>query len=212
MDIVYLLGTVAFYGLMFVLACTLIASLLLFVFWRWNRTFFPNLTMMLITAFSSPIKVGTKLLRIDQRVIDGLLIKLMNKIFYLNFAKTAYNERALFLPQCLRNQECPAKLGANGIECVKCARECSVKEAKIDAERLGYRVFIVPGGGFIRRLVAKHRPKALVGVACLPEVMMGMDMMSKARLPAQGVILLRSGCLNTQVNLNELKAVLAVKG
>ncbi len=211
MDIVYLLGTVAFYGLVFVLACTMIASLLLFIFFKWNRTFFPNLTLMIITAFSSPIKVFSKLFKIDQKIIDGLLIKLMNKVFYINFARTAYDERALFLPQCLRNQECPAKLGADGIACVKCQRDCSVKEAKIEAERLGYRVFIVPGGGFIRRLVAKHRPKGIIGVACLPEVMMGMEMMNKARLPSQGVILLRSGCFNTQVNLAELKTVLAVK-
>ena len=103
MDIIYLLGTVALYGLLFTLICTFIAGILLFIFFKWNRTFFPEVTMMLITAFSSPIKVFTKLLRIDQKVIDGLLVKLLNKVVYIRFAKTAYNERALFLPQCLRN-------------------------------------------------------------------------------------------------------------
>jgi hypothetical protein len=212
MDVVYLLGTIALYGLLFTLICTFIAGILLFIFFKWNRTFFPNITLMLITAFSSPLKVFTKLLRVDQRVIDSLLIKLMNKVFYIKFAKTAYDERALFLPQCLRNQECPAKLGANGIECVSCARECSVKEAKIEAEKLGYRVFIVPGGGFVKRLVLRHKPKGIVGVACLPEVMLGMDLLGKTRLPGQGVVLLRSGCLNTKVDLAELKTVLTTKG
>lgn len=211
MDIVYLLGTIAFYGIIFFLVCTLVAGTLLFIFWRWNRTFFPNITLMLITAFWSPIKVFSKLFKIDQRTIDKLLVMLMNKIFYLNFAKTAFSERALFLPQCLRNQDCPAKLGANGIECINCSRQCSVKEAKIEAEKLGYRVFIVPGGGFVKRLVLKYKPKAIVGVACLPEVMLGMDLLGKVKIPAQGVVLLRSGCLNTVADLNELKTVLVTR-
>jgi len=211
MDLIYILGTLAFYGLILVFAFTLTAGALLFIFWRWNKTFFPNLTLMIISAFSSPLKVLTKLLKLDQRFIDGLLIKLVNKVFYINFSKTAYSERALFLPQCLRNRDCPAKLGANGIECVKCAKECSVKEAKIEAEKLGYRVFVVPGGGFVKRLVLKHRPKAIVGVACLPEVMLAMELVNKSKLPGQGVVLLRSGCLNTQVDLSELKTVLATR-
>jgi len=211
MDVVYLLGTIALYGLLFTLICTFIAGVLLFIFFKWNRTFFPELTLMLITAFSSPLKVFTKLLRIDQKVIDGLLVRLLNKVFFIKFARTAYNERALFLPQCLRNQECPAKLGSNGIECVKCSRDCSVKEAKTEAEKLGYRVFIVPGGGFVKRLIMRHKPKGIIGVACLPEVMLGMELINKSKLPGQGVVLLRSGCLNTQVNLAELKTVLATK-
>ena len=212
MDIVYLLGTIALYGLLFTLICTFIAGILLFIFFRWNRTFFPELTLMLITAFSSPLKVFTKLLRIDQKVIDGLLVRLLNKVFFIKFARTAYNERALFLPQCLRNQECPAKLDSNGIECIKCSRDCSVKDAKTEAERLGYRVFIVPGGGFVKRLIMRHKPKGIIGVACLPEVMLGMELINKSKLPGQGVVLLRSGCLNTKVDLAELKTVLTTKG
>jgi len=77
---------------------------------------------------------------------------------------------------------------------------------------LGYRVFIVPGGGFVKRLVLRHKPKGIVGVACLPEVMLGMDLLGKTRLPGQGVVLLRSGCLNTKVDLAELKTVLTTKG
>jgi hypothetical protein len=86
-----------------------------------------------------------------------------------------------------------------------------VKEAKVEAEKLGYRAFIVPGGGFVKRLVLRHRPKAIVGVACLPEVMLGMDIVSKTRLPGQSVVLLKSGCLNTCIDMDELKAVLATR-
>jgi len=211
MDLITLLGTLAFYGILFVLACTLVAGALLFVFWKWNRTLFPNVTLLMITAFSSPLRVLFRILRVDQHVIDSLIVGLINKVFMIRFAKTDYNERALFLPQCLRNGDCPAKLGADGIACVSCTRECSVKEAKKEAEGLGYRVFIVPGGGFIKRLIAKHKPKAVVGVACLPEVMMATEMMNKFKLPGQGVVLLRSGCLNTKADMAELTAALAIK-
>ena len=211
MDVITFLGTLAFYGILFVLACTLVAGALLFVFWRWNRTLFPNLTLFVITAFSSPLKALAKVFRIKEAVVDKAIVKFMNKVFLNNFKKTEYADRALFLPQCLRNQECSAKLGTDGIACVKCARDCGVKEAKIAAEKLGYRVFIVPGGGFIRRIAAKYKPKAVVGVACLPEVMMGMDSMNKAGLPNQGVVLLRSGCLNTKADMAELTAALAIK-
>jgi hypothetical protein len=211
MDIVYLLGNIAFYGLLFILVCTFIAGMLLFVFWRWNRTMFPNLTLLIITAFSSPLKALARVFKIDEAKVDKTIVRFMNKVFLNNFKKTGYSDRALFLPQCMRNSDCLAKLGADGIACVECQRDCSVKEAKREAEKLGYRVFIVPGGGFIRRIAAKYRPRGVVGVACLPEVMMGMDNMNKARLPSQGVVLLRSGCLNTAADMAELKMVLALK-
>jgi hypothetical protein len=80
----------------------------------------------------------------------------------------------VFMPQCLRNKNCPARLTSEGIKCVECG-QCVISTVKKKAEGLGYKFFIVPGGSFIRRIAREHRPKAIVGVACRPEVKEGLD-------------------------------------
>ena len=71
-------------------------------------------------------------------------------------------DRFIFMPQCVRSTECPAKLTPEGIKCVNCGR-CSVGEAKKYAEGLGYRFFIVPGSSFIKRIIKKYRPQSHSG-------------------------------------------------
>ena len=64
--------------------------------------------------------------------------------------------------------------------------QCTVGEARISLEKLGYRVFIIPGSSFIKRMVKKYHPKAIIGVGCLTEVKEGIDMANKIGLVAWG--------------------------
>ena len=65
---------------------------------------------------------------------------------------------------------------------------------------MGYRVFIVPGSSFIKRMVKKYHPKAIVGVGCLTEVKEGIDMADKIGLVAMGVVTVKEGCVETLVD------------
>jgi hypothetical protein len=75
-----------------------------------------------------------------------------------------------------------------------------VGEARGILEKMGYRIFIVPGSSFIKRMVKKYRPKAIIGVGCLSEVKEGIDMADKMGLLVMGVVTLKEGCVETIVN------------
>ncbi len=66
-----------------------------------------------------------------------------------------------------------------------------------DLLQLGYRVFIVPGSTFIKRMARKYRPRAIIGVGCLVEVKDGIDMADRMGITAIGVVNLKDGCVET---------------
>ena len=74
-------------------------------------------------------------------------------------------------------------------------------------EKLGYRIFIVPGSSFIKRMVKKYHPKAIIGVGCLSEVKEGIDMADKIGLVAMGVVTMKEGCVETLVNWADIYEV-----
>jgi len=122
------------------------------------------------------------------------------------FTRIPVAERAIFMPQCLRSSQCPARLTPEGLSCQTCGR-CTVGEAKTLLERLGYRIFIVPGSSFIKRMVKKYKPKAIMGVGCLAEVKEGIDMADKMGLVVMGVVTLKEGCVETVVNWADIYEV-----
>jgi hypothetical protein len=74
-------------------------------------------------------------------------------------------------------------------------------------EKLGYRIFIVPGSSFIKRMVKKYHPKAIVGVGCLAEVKEGIDMADKMGLVVMGIVTIKEGCVETLVNWTDIYEV-----
>ena len=82
--------------------------------------------------------------------------------------------------------------------------QCTVGQARILLEKLGYRVFIIPGSSFIKRMVKKYHPKAIIGVGCLTEVKEGIDMADKIGLVAMGVVTLKEGCVETLVSWQDV--------
>ncbi len=140
--------------------------------------------------------------------IDRLYIELKNSMFIERFSKIDPKDKLVFLPQCLRNAKtCAAVLGPAGWRCVKCSSHstCKVFRIKQKAESLGYRVFVVPGGSMVFRLINELKPRAVIGVACMKELVLALE---ELRVPAQGVLLSRDGCVNTDVSLKEVFSVL----
>ncbi|MEM3411831.1 MAG: DUF116 domain-containing protein [archaeon] len=164
-----------------------------------------KLLIFILLTLETPIKFFLKFFNISGREIDIFEIFLANKIFEQSYLKTPYQNRILFLPQCLRDSKCIAKLSPEkGIECISCNVSCLANKIKKEAEDLGYKVFIVPGSSFIKRIILKEKPKAILGVACIPEVKQGLELCMDFSIPAQGVPLTRAGCMNTQVDLDEV--------
>jgi hypothetical protein len=125
------------------------------------------------------------------------------------FSRVPVSERAIFMPQCLRSSKCPANLTPEGLKCRACG-QCPVGEFQPILEKMGYRVFIVPGSSFIKRMVKKYRPKALIGVGCLTEVKEGIEMADKLGLVVMGVVTLKEGCVETLANWSDILEVAAL--
>ena len=135
-----------------------------------------------------------------------------NKSNLDRFIAVPFDERIILVPQCMRNVEkCKAKeLGAYYI-CAECGA-CKIGSISKKSKELGYKgLFILKGGRIAEKLIAELKPKAVVGVACFYEGSEGMELCEKHNITVQFVPLTKDGCVDTDVNLNEVLEVISKK-
>ncbi len=129
-------------------------------------------------------------------------------------ARIPPGERVLLLPHCLRpSQTCPGRPSRQGFQCpADCAEACPIKILRQEALRLGYKgVCVAPGGALALRFVQETRPRAVVAVACAKELQEGEEAVASlgSEQPLVAVVpLSRDGCVDTEVNLGEVLALL----
>jgi hypothetical protein len=199
----YVLGAVMIVALIVSLIIIAIVLVLLAYSFKTGNFLFPNVMIFSIVFFEGPIKAVLRLFGVDDSRVDKITINIRNRAMWPTFNKVPYDRRAIFVPQCLRSVDCPARLSPEGITCKDCGR-CEIPKAKKIAEKLGYRFFVVPGSSFIARMIRKYKPDAIIGVGCLCEVKEGLDMMHTCKIPSMGVVLERSGCVSTTLNWQKL--------
>jgi hypothetical protein len=125
------------------------------------------------------------------------------------FAATAFSERMIFVPHCLRNAAlCKAPDAGSYYRCVACGA-CKIAALQKRADEHGYAgLYIVKGGRTIEKLMREHHPKAVLGVACYFEGAQGMEATEKAGMAVQFVPLTKDGCENTDCDLAEVLSVI----
>jgi hypothetical protein len=166
---------------------------------RTGHLYFPRTLKAGLAFLEGLMNAMFRLLGLEDREMLAFFIKLQNAMNKSAFERIPVTERAVFMPQCLRSSQCPAALTPEGLKCSACGR-CTVGEARLLLEKMGYRIFIVPGSSFIKRMVKKYHPKAIIGVGCLTEVKEGIDMADKIGLVAMGVVTVKEGCVETLVD------------
>ena len=57
----------------------------------------------------------------------------------------------------------------------------------------------------VKKLIEKYRPSAVLGVACFNEVNMAMNSLQGSPVAHQAVLLLKDGCRDTDVNVEEVE-------
>ena len=194
-----LIGKTVIYGAFTLLILAVLGSLLIAYSFKTERFIFPNFMLFSITVLETIVKALFRLVGVDDSIVDDVGIALKNKISLRKFRETPINKRLIFLPQCLRAADCPSKLSPEGMKCIDCGH-CEVGHAIKSAESIGYKVFIVPGSSFIKRLVRKHKPNAILGVGCITEIKAGLEMCEKLNLFGVGLVLDRAGCVSTTLN------------
>ena len=145
-----------------------------------------------------------------QLMEDFIDISLKNISNREEFLKT--KRRVLFLPHCSRkfmDSRCKATFDPklSSYFCNHCSPDCIINKATRIAEKKGYRVYVVPGGSCIPKILEKKNFDGVVGVACTSEIKLAVNSLPKkkgSRIPAQAVPLLKNGCSGTKFNLETL--------
>jgi len=202
-DLMIFIGEITFIVLVGLFLVGLVLALIIMISVRRGRFYFPRLIKPGLSIAGSVVKGVCRLVGMNEDDLAMFLINMRNKMNREDFSKTPVSERAVFLPQCLRSTKCPSRLGPEGLKCMHCKR-CGISAAVDHLEKMGYRVFIMPGSTFVKRMVKKYRPGAVIGVGCLMEVQEGLDLANRLGLPALGLVMLRDGCVETDLNWDEL--------
>lgn len=141
---------------------------------------------------------------LDEKLVHYANIEVMNRLRAEDFKSVPKNERAVFIPHCLRNmKECRMPADEDGYHCLKCGK-CIIGDIVRECDKNKTKWFIVGGGMQVIKLIEKHKPKAVLGIACFNELQMGAQKLDGGTR-AQAILLRKDGCVNTDVDLEEVK-------
>ena len=202
-QLIYLIGEITIIIILGALVTAFVLVIISLYSIKQKRLYFPKLLKSGLVFLEGLMKGMFRFFGLEDRELYAFFIKLSNSMNTAEFASIPATERAIFIPQCLRSSKCPAHLTPEGLKCRNCG-QCDVGEARLLLERMGYKVFIVPGSSFIKRMAKKYRPKAIIGVGCLAEVKEGLDMADKMGLVVMGIVTLKEGCVETIANWQEI--------
>ena len=144
--------------------------------------------------------------------------EIMNRAFRADFA--ARPQKVVLVPACMRarpTEACQAEPSGMGLRCANCEPQCRVHQLTRMGEKDGFGVRILPhesdfaaGGG------GQTANVAIVGVACVTNLVAGGWKAQSLGLPAQCVLLDYAGCrghwdeegIPTDINFGQLKRIL----
>lgn len=205
-NLALILGQLLLIFIAFWLIFSILMAILIVISIHQKQMYFPRLLLPFFTIMEGTVKIVCLLLGVDGKELMEFLIRIDNEMNFSNFAKIPVEQRAIFFPQCLRARDCPARLTPDGLKCVSCGR-CGLGRAVPALNKAGYKTFIIPGSTFIKRMVKKYQPKAMIGVGCMMEVKEGLQMGRKISMTTIGFVTKSDGCVETTMDYEELMEV-----
>lgn len=197
--LILLVGEITLLVIFAILLCGFILLILTAYSIRTGNIIFPRFMRAGLLFLEGMMRGLFRLFGFEDQDFLRIVVTLQNTLNKKAFTAIPTTSRAVFIPQCLRSNACPAHLHDEGLKCRSCGL-CRVGEARKYLEDLGYKVFIVPGSSFIKRMIKKYRPKAIIGVGCLLEVKEGLDMSSQIDIIAMGAVNISDGCVETEAD------------
>jgi uncharacterized protein len=118
------------------------------------------------------------------------------------------NHILLLMPHCLQDKDCSVKVTHTVENCKRCGK-CAIKDLLLLSEKYHVDLAVATGGTIARRIVSDKRPDLIIAVACERDLTSGIQ--DTTPLPVYGIFNLRpfGPCLNTQVPIAHVEAVLA---
>jgi hypothetical protein len=173
-----------------------------------KKTIFSSFVLFMLYLFYFPNKWILTVFSKNDLLIDEILVEIQNAV-YLDKFKKQNQKKVLLLPHCLRSSDCHARCDPfYGYACTHCGR-CDISEIIKEAKKRDFKVFIIPGGSFIKKIFKENPPTSWIAVACPVEL---SEVMQKISIPSQGVYLLNSGCFETKVNISDVISKMELSG
>jgi|MTBAKSStandDraft_1061840.scaffolds.fasta_scaffold00492_36 hypothetical protein len=140
----------------------------------------------------------------DTRVLDKWMASLKNRAHKSAFAKT--KKRIILAPHCMRSLDCPAHSTQTGIQCKFCGK-CVFTQLKKDAEKYGYKVFILTGSSYVKNILKMEAADGVLLIACDYEINKVMRALKGKKVTTYGVTMENDGCFGTVVDYQKLLGV-----
>lgn len=191
--VVFLIVIIAIVIIIFLILALLMA--------KRNQIKFPRFVLYIVDLLYSPLKTIAQFLNLDDHLIDDIAIRVRNDLNKEQYKKIPADKTLIFLPHCLRHKDCPATLQKEGLNCTECGL-CSIGVIKKKAEPMGYKIYIVPGSSFVKKIVMENKFQTVLGVACHEDLNQMMMLLSD--FYPQGVLLEKTGCFETKVNVKKV--------
>ncbi len=137
----------------------------------------------------------------DSRTLDKWMASLKNMAHKSAFAKT--RKRIILAPHCMRALDCPAHSTREGIQCKSCGK-CVFSRLKKDSEANGYKLFILTGSSFVKRILQMEKADGVLLIACDYELNKVMRALKGKKVVTYGVPMERDGCFGTEVDYQKV--------
>ena len=169
----------------------------------------------LVRKFKIYDLAGISIADANSVIEDLIAIQIQNRASLNGFEKV--KKRALLLPHCSRkhmDNRCKAHFDSSvsSYHCAGCSSNCLVNWATKLGKRLGYDVYVLPGGSCLSKILKKVNYKGIVGVACGDEIRLAWEYLKDSEIKTKGIPLMKNGCTKTKFSRHELRRVLGCVG
>jgi geranylgeranyl pyrophosphate synthase len=132
------------------------------------------------------------------------MVMMYNALNIETFSEIPFENRLLLLPKCLRSTaKCKGTFDEIELVCAGCGN-CVLHKFKSTGEKLGYTVLIAEGTPVVVRILLRGKIRAILGVSCLTTLEKVFYKLTKSGIVGYAVPLLRNGCKDTDVDVEEV--------
>lgn len=154
----------------------------------------------------------------DQYHLYMIEIELVNRIYREAFRQSGY--KFALIAHCLRDfrPDCRAHSGNYETVCRGCTKDCLVNLGNLLLKKYDIHPYIsitTDLGKLFKKIKAEHKSVGALGIACVPELVMGMRLCIEMDIPPVGIPLDANLCVRwmgkaheTSFNLEELEKLM----
>ena len=180
----------------------------------YTRNVADHLRSLPLTKRADPTLTTTE----EQYHLYMLEIEIVNRIYRAEFERAEY--KFALLAHCLRDfrPDCCSTMGDIEAVCQGCTENCLIRLGSVLLEKYGIKPYIsveIDQERLFKKLKQKHPSIGALGIACIPELAMGMRLCIKAGIPPVGIPLNANRCARwmsqayeTSFNLEQLEELL----